>query len=288
MKRLSLNRLSLNHEALVTEMATWTDTMLVCANGHQITNSIQNNLDKVTSSCTQCGKPTFSKCQHCNAPVPGARHVDTRHGTEFYPPRKIPAYCGKCGKPFPWEPVLAEKERLKLQRQKNNTTKVKISPVKKSTTKKQNTSANVFIVHGHDDAMKIKVARVLEHLKLHPIILHEKEDKGRTIIEKFEQHAEESRFAVVLLSPDDVGRLMEDLPEDEKPRARQNVILELGFFVGKLGRENVFVLKKDDVEIPSDWSGVIYTPFDSHNGWHTKLAKALKAMGFTIDMNDLP
>ena len=99
-------------------------------------------------------------------------------------------------------------------------------------------SNNVFIVHGHNEKMKLAVARTIEKLKLNPIILHEQPSKGKTIIEKFTDNSEVA-FAVVLLSADDISYNKDEKPENAKFRARQNVIFELGYFIGKLGRERV-------------------------------------------------
>lgn len=140
-----------------------------------------------------------------------------------------------------------------------------------------------FVVHGHDEAARETVARFLENLEFQPVILHEQANKGRTIIEKFEDHADVP-FAVVLLTPDDVGKL-KDEKSDPKPRARQNVILELGFFLGRLGRERVCPLVKGDVETPSDYDGVVYTELDDGGAWKIKLVQELKAAGFDVDAN---
>ena len=135
--------------------------------------------------------------------------------------------------------------------------------------------------------MKQSVARTLMKLKLEPIILHEQPDSGKTIIEKFERDSDVG-FAVILLSPDDMGYKKDDGAKKAKPRARQNVIFELGYFVGKLGRNKVMALKRgDDLEVPSDLSGVVYTPFDDHGAWRLKLVKELKAAGYNADANDL-
>ncbi len=141
---------------------------------------------------------------------------------------------------------------------------------------------SVFVVHGHDQARE-SVARLLERLGLKPIILHEQPDRGRTIIEKFESYAAVG-FAVVLLTPDDVGGTADD-PEELKPRARQNVIFELGFFVAALGRRRVCALYKGDVELPTDFAGVVYTPMDPADGWQLKLARELKHAGLDVDLN---
>ncbi|MBA7519585.1 hypothetical protein ES705_11664 [subsurface metagenome] len=145
-----------------------------------------------------------------------------------------------------------------------------------------------FVVHGHDEEMKQAVARTLEKIELEPIILHEKPNEGRTIIEKFTDSTDVS-FAVILLSPDDVAYPKDQSPKDAKLRARQNVIFELGFFVGKLGRNRVLVLyqKEKNFEMPSDYSGVLYTPYDNSGRWRFALIKELKACGYDVDANKL-
>jgi predicted nucleotide-binding protein len=142
----------------------------------------------------------------------------------------------------------------------------------------------VFIVHGHDGSVKLEVADFLQRITgERPIILHEKADSGRTIIEKFEDHASEAGFAVVLLTADDVGSAKGTATLN--PRARQNVVLELGFFYGALGRGRVVALYEEGVEIPSDIMGVLYKPLSGN--WHTELAKELRAAGIDIDPGKL-
>jgi predicted nucleotide-binding protein len=146
---------------------------------------------------------------------------------------------------------------------------------------------DVFIVHGHDEEMKQAVARTLNTLKLNPIILHEQPNRGATIIEKFERNTD-VQFAIILLSPDDMAFPKSEDCEKARPRPRQNVILELGYFVGKLSRDKVFALKRgDDLELPTDISGIIYTPYDSSGSWRFQLVKELKAIGYSVDANDL-
>jgi predicted nucleotide-binding protein len=163
-----------------------------------------------------------------------------------------------------------------------------VSQQDKSMTFMKNISNQVFVVHGHDDKMKTTVARVLEKLGLDPIILHEQPDKGRTVIEKFIGHAEVP-FAIVLFSPDDVGYQSDAKPESVRPRARQNVVLELGFFLGKLGRAHVLVLHRQvpNFELPSDYAGVLFKPFDDAGAWRFELVKELNAAGFNVDANRL-
>jgi predicted nucleotide-binding protein len=150
-------------------------------------------------------------------------------------------------------------------------------------------SRRVFVVHGHDQARKESVARLLERLELEPIILHEQPNAGRTIIEKFEAVCADVGFAIVLLTPDDCGGPARDNDRPEKlaPRARQNVILELGYFVGKLGRKHVCPLYEEGTEIPSDFAGVVYVPLDVHGAWRTHLAKELKQVWPHVDLNNL-
>lgn len=146
---------------------------------------------------------------------------------------------------------------------------------------KQTKANEVFVIHGRDNESKVTIARFLEHLGLKPVILHEQSNRGRTIIEKFEQHAQVG-FAVALLTPDDVGALRENT-KNLKPRARQNVIFEFGYFIGRLGRNRVCALTKVDVEIPSDYEGVVYIPLDEAEGWKMKLVKELKGVGIVVD-----
>jgi predicted nucleotide-binding protein len=148
-------------------------------------------------------------------------------------------------------------------------------------TKSATSSRRVFLVHGHDEGAKQEVARFLESLDLEVIILHERPSRGRTVIEKFEANADVG-FAVVLLTPDDVARARSG-NEAEELRARQNVLLELGYFVGKLGRGNVCALKKNDVTVPSDLLGVVYVSFDESSSWRTELAKELRAADIPFD-----
>lgn len=139
----------------------------------------------------------------------------------------------------------------------------------------------VFVVHGHDEGAREGVARFLERIGFEPIILHEQASQGRTVVEKVEAHGGVG-FAVVILTPDDVGGASAGA---QSPRARQNVVLELGYFIGKLGRSRVCALKKGELELPSDFHGVVYTPFDETGGWRQLLARELAAVGYAIDWN---
>ncbi len=146
-------------------------------------------------------------------------------------------------------------------------------------------SKKVFIVHGHDEEMKQAAARAISDLNLEPIILHEQVNQGKTVIEKFEKFADVG-FALILLSPDDECHVSK-AQEERRARARQNVILEMGFFLGKLDRSRVMALNRVDsrLELPSDYSGVLYVPYDSEQNWRFQLVKELKAAGYAVDAN---
>jgi predicted nucleotide-binding protein len=148
-------------------------------------------------------------------------------------------------------------------------------------TRAEPAARKVFVVHGHDDGAREAVARHLEKLGFEAIILHEQANRGMTVIEKIETHGDVG-FVVVLLTPDDLGG---SKPTELHPRARQNVLLELGYFVGRLGRARVCALKRGEVEVPSDFGGVVYENFDEGGGWKMALARELEAAGFAVDWN---
>jgi len=151
----------------------------------------------------------------------------------------------------------------------------------------------IFLVHGHDHGMKETIARYVTKAGLEPIILHEQADRARTIIEKFEQHADVS-FAIAIFSRDDLGVSAIDAQKSSpemgpvlQPRARQNVVFECGYFIGRLGRKRVAILHAEGVELMSDYAGVVYIPFDAGDGWRLRLFKELKAAGFNLDANKI-
>lgn len=145
-------------------------------------------------------------------------------------------------------------------------------------------SNNVFIVHGHDEQAKESSARFIEKLGLNAVILHEQANEGQTIIEKLEKHTD-AAYAVVLFTPDDVGASSAS-PGNLQPRARQNVLVELGYMAAKIGRNRVCVLRKGNVEIPSDFLGVLYIDIDAAGAWRLTLAKELKVAGLKVDLNE--
>lgn len=148
-------------------------------------------------------------------------------------------------------------------------------------------SNRVFIVHGHDEAMKEKVARFLERQGLQPVILHEQANKGQTIIEKLETNTDVG-FAVVLYTPDDLGRAKAKKKTGEEAalqdRARQNVVFEHGYLVAKLSRKRVAAVLSGEIESPSDLDGVVYI---AEKSWQMDIAKEMRAAGYNIDLNKL-
>jgi predicted nucleotide-binding protein len=157
-----------------------------------------------------------------------------------------------------------------------------------SETEDSGSDRQVFIVHGRTAGGFLdRVARFVENLGLRPVILAEQASEGRTIIEKFEAHAVNVRYAVALLTPEDSGHGPEDDSPPHPNRARQNVILELGYFMGRLGRKNVVALQQEGLELPSDILGIVYIPLDEGRAWKTLLARELQAAGYDLDLNGL-
>ncbi|MGX8711404.1 MAG: TIR domain-containing protein [bacterium] len=156
-----------------------------------------------------------------------------------------------------------------------------IPKIERNETQKLN---KIFIVHGHDDAAKSEMARTLEKASFEAIILHEQASAGKTVIEKIEANTDVA-FAVVLYTPCDVGRTKEEMVDQERSRARQNVVFEHGYLIGKLGREYVCALVKGKTETPGDIDGVVYIPMDDAGAWKMALAKEMKSAGLSVDLN---
>ena len=145
-------------------------------------------------------------------------------------------------------------------------------------------SDRVFVVHGRDEGAKHSIARFVEQLGLEPVILEEQPSRGRTVISKFQEESENIGFAIILLTPDDEGR-QQGTNQELRPRARQNVVFELGYFFAALGQGRVCAMLKDEVEMPSDVHGVVYIHMDGTDSWKIKLARELSSAGFNIDAN---
>ena len=139
----------------------------------------------------------------------------------------------------------------------------------------------VFIVHGHNGELKEKVARIIEKQGIEAIILSEQANTGKTIIEKIEANSDVGS-AICLFTADDIGQ--KKSATEGQPRARQNVVFEAGYFMGKLGRDRVVFLADSGIELPSDLSGVVYTNTEN---WQVELLKELRTMGYQVDFNKL-
>ena len=134
---------------------------------------------------------------------------------------------------------------------------------------------NVFIVHGHDNDLIEEVKACISELELNPIVLHEQPNRGLTIIEKLESYIENCKCAVILYTPCDLGKSVNEAELSE--RARQNVVYEHGLFQGALTRKRVILLKKGNTVLPGDNDGMVYTSVDSAD-WKEKLKMEIRAI----------
>lgn len=147
----------------------------------------------------------------------------------------------------------------------------------------------VFVVHGRNEAVLNQVELFLHRIGLEPIILFREVSEGRVVIEKFEYHASTAGYAIVILTPEDIGYLREEYNDGkgkgaDEERARQNVVFEMGYFFARLGRGKVAALQQGHVTKPSDIEGIVYIPMRSGNSdWQLNLAKEMKSAG--VDLN---
>jgi predicted nucleotide-binding protein len=187
--------------------------------------------------------------------------------SDFVPPEQLPVIAGRLrGRTPPW---VSEA---------NTATPTASEPAR---------AGDIFVVHGHAKGILHETVRVLERVTgREVVVLHEQPNAGRTIIEKFEHHAVGASFAVVLLTGDDQGGAKS--ANTTALRGRQNVIFELGFFFGKLGRNRIAVLLELGVEKPSDIDGLVYIELDQHGTWKQALARELDVAGIAVDRSRIP
>jgi predicted nucleotide-binding protein len=150
----------------------------------------------------------------------------------------------------------------------------------------------IFVVHGHDTTAREQLELILHKLDIEPFVLANTGGNGLTIIEELEreigQEKKCERFGIVLLTPDDFGYSKEDGQAKIEPRARQNVVLEMGMLIAAFGRENVAILKKGHLEVPSDASGILYLPFNEHvKETVPRLVNRLQKNGFPIKSENI-
>ena len=147
----------------------------------------------------------------------------------------------------------------------------------------------VFVVYGHDSNAKTQLEAMLRRWDLEPLILDQLVSSGQTIIEKLEEHISKVNFGIVLATPDDIGYPKND-ESKKRYRARQNVVLELGILLSRIGREKVAILlsQSEDMEKPSDIDGLIYIPFkDNIEETKLSLAKEMQNNGYELDIAKL-
>lgn len=188
------------------------------------------------------------------------------------------------------EPSLAFIDSLRLDIQNNEYDFSPAPAVSRQTSRAKAkpssaaTANEIFIVHGHDDALKVKAARFVEKLGYKAIILQEQASRGKTIIETIEAYANVG-FAIVLYTADDLGAARADAEDGAlNPRPRQNVVFEHGYLIARLSRANVVPLVAGKIELPSDISGVVYI---EDTNWRIEIAKEMKAAGYNVDFNRL-
>ena len=156
-------------------------------------------------------------------------------------------------------------------------------PEKKGDINGHTLSQKIFIVHGHDEKVRLEVESFVRSLGYMPIVLFKEANKGQTIIEKIESNVADVCFSIVLYTSCDEGRIKGET--NWKPRARQNVVFEHGYMCAKLGRNRVVALLESGVEQPGDLAGVIYTQLDEAGAWKLKIVKEMKAVGLQVDAN---
>jgi predicted nucleotide-binding protein len=176
--------------------------------------------------------------------------------------------------------ALPDHFEIRLSQESTSTSAPSVNADEKS-------SESIFLVHGHARGALYETVRVLERgTGREVIVLREQPNAGRTILEKFEEHAAGAAFAVVLITADDEGGIRAS--GEMRPRGRQNVIFELGFFFGTLGRQRVAVLLEEGVEKPSDVAGLVYIIIDHGGAWKYLLARELEAAGISVDRSRIP
>ena len=148
------------------------------------------------------------------------------------------------------------------------------------------TRQKVFISHGHDEEAITTVAKFVENLGLTVTVLDEQSSNGLTVIENLEKYADDTGFAIALLTPDDVGALKDEADRQLNPRAHQNVIFELGYFIGKLNPNQVCLLYKEGVELPSGIRDVAYVPMDRNNDWQLRVRQKMIKAGLLVGVNE--
>lgn len=153
-------------------------------------------------------------------------------------------------------------------------------------------TSKIFVVHGHDITSRDQLELTLHKLGLEPFVLANTGGKGLTIIEALEEEITNkstcAKFGIVLLTPDDFGYSKSEGVDKTEPRARQNVVLEMGMLIAAIGRMNVAILKKGHLEVPSDANGILYIPFNDHvKETVPKLVDRLQHAGINVNPENI-
>ena len=257
------------------------DILQICPNGHVITLFSQAFPQTKKSHCTTCGEATITRCEKCGNPITGGIVViDRMYNDREYIDTSVPDFCEHCGSVFPWASL--KKDPILLEPSKE---------------RERGSGNQVFVVHGHNVTVKGQVEEFLTRCGLAPIVLQQQPNLGKTLIEKVEHYSGSVQFAVIILTGDDFGgakgseelltikEKSEKQPQEQaaiKPRARQNVIIEFGYFIGLLGRERVAAIYEEGVELPSDVDGLLYIKYDDSGKWKAELHRELKAAGVQL------
>jgi predicted nucleotide-binding protein len=195
--------------------------------------------------------------------------------SELRPPKELPQEEPLVEKPLQEAPFKETPPKKEQPREK--------PPLNKALSQGQLPGGNVLLIHGRDEVTKESVLDFLENLGLRVIILHEQPDRGKNMMEMFEE-SPDIHFAIILLTPDDIAT-PRNKPKERQTRVSQNVMFEFGYFLSKLGRGRVCALYQEGVEIPSEYPGAVAIPMDSRGGWRLLVAKEIKQTGMEIDLN---
>ena len=267
-----INRLSEQIEELhnfEAEAATTGNPPALAALQARVVDTLERVFGRDTSAFRR-----FQGAAHLVVPSQGSSFFSARSPSDYYP--------AELSKNLERSVRLLEAAQDVLHKDLEDARYDTLFNSEAAAPQKQTLSRRVFVVHGHDGEAREIVARFLKTIEFEPVILHEQPNQGRTVIEKVEANSDVG-FAVVLLTADDLGRSVKG--EQLEPRARQNVLLELGYFIGKLTRAKVCALKRGELEIPSDFAGIVWEKMDDGNGWKMALARELKAAGYAVDLN---
>lgn len=211
------------------------------------------------------------------------RYVNQINKTSFYPIVYVGG--GRDFTPRTWAEGAAKVAGLIEAAQHQMSLMASVKNASETGPKGTKAMDSIFVVHGHDETVLRKVEAYIRRIGLRPVILVDEASGNRTVIEKLERHADVP-FALVLFSLDDFGRPASARESALKRRPRQNAVLELGFFMGRLGRENVCVIVDaaldKEAEYPSDMAGIVTIHYRPGGDWQTRLVREFREAGLAF------